>query len=153
MADVVAANEPAAAVPMARNRNLRIVLWLMVFSPLLLGGWALLAPQSFYDDFPGGGRHWVSADGPFNEHLVRDFGSLNLALVVVAAIAAITLSRPVVLAAALGALVFAVPHLTYHLFHLELYERGDQIANVVLLGAAVLLPLLALLALRRRSPG
>lgn len=152
MADGVLAGEQAGAAAGAGGRLLRVVLWLMVGSPLLLGGWALLAPRSFYDDFPGGGRQWVSADGPFNEHLLRDFGSLNLALAVVAVIAAITLSRPVVLAAALGALVFAVPHLTYHLFHLDLYERSDQIANVVSLGAAVGLPLVALLAVGRR-PG
>ncbi len=48
-----------------------------------VGAWAALAPRSFYDDFPGGGRHWVAVDGPFNEHLVRDVGTLNLALAAV----------------------------------------------------------------------
>ena len=38
------------------------------------GLWATLSPRSFYDEFPGGGRAWVAADGPYNEHLVRDFG-------------------------------------------------------------------------------
>jgi len=49
----------------------------------LVGFWALLAPRSFYDDFPGGGRSWVSALPPYNEHLVRDVGGLpsNLAVV------------------------------------------------------------------------
>ena len=42
---------------------------------------ALFAPRSFYDDFPIG-RGWVAMDGPYNQHLVRDVGSLNLALVV-----------------------------------------------------------------------
>src|SRR3989442_1265426 len=65
---------------MERERALRIVLGVMAVQFLVLGAWAELGPQSFYDDFPGGGRHWISADGPFNEHLVRDFGGLNLRL-------------------------------------------------------------------------
>ena len=40
---------------------------------------ALFTPRSFYDDFPLG-RGWVAMDGPYNQHLVRDVGSLNLAL-------------------------------------------------------------------------
>ena len=43
-----------------------------------------VAPKSFYEDFPGAGRVWVAVDGPYNEHLVRDVGSLNLALAFVA---------------------------------------------------------------------
>ena len=39
---------------------------------LVVGVWALVLPRSFYDDFPAAGRHWVSALGPYNEHLVRD---------------------------------------------------------------------------------
>ena len=39
-----------------------------------------LRAAPFYDDFPGLGRSWVAADGPYNEHLVRDVGALNLAL-------------------------------------------------------------------------
>ena len=38
-------------------------------------------PAAFYDDFPGLGRMWVAPDGPYNQHLVRDVGELNLALV------------------------------------------------------------------------
>ena len=32
----------------------------------VVGLWAAVAPHSFYDDFPGGGRHWVAVDGPFS---------------------------------------------------------------------------------------
>jgi hypothetical protein len=134
------------------NRALRIVLVLMAATPLGMGAWALAAPRSFFDVFPGGGRHWVSADGPYNEHLMRDFGGLNLGLAIVAVIAAITLSRPTVIAAALAALAFAVPHLTYHLFHLDLYDTSDQVANVVALGGAVVLPIAALVLAARLAP-
>ena len=39
---------------------------------------ARLSPKTFYDDFPFG-RGWVVADGPYNEHLVTDFGAALLA--------------------------------------------------------------------------
>jgi hypothetical protein len=68
----------------------RAMLALAALVSVQLGLWAAPAPRSFYDDFPGGGRSWVSADGPYNEHLVRDFGSLNLAIAVVLAVAAWT---------------------------------------------------------------
>ena len=31
--------------------------------------WILVAPKGFYDNFPGGSTHWVSALPPYNEHL------------------------------------------------------------------------------------
>lgn len=40
-------------------------------------------PRSFYDDFPGGGIAWVSVDGPYNEHLIRDIGAWSLGTTVV----------------------------------------------------------------------
>ena len=49
---------------------------------------------------PGTNHPWVSPDGPFNEHLVRDVGWLNLALALVALIAAVSLARAAVGAAA-----------------------------------------------------
>ena len=59
-----------------------IALAILAVNAALLGGWALVAPASFYRSFPGGGRSWVSIDGPYNEHLLRDVGGLNLALLV-----------------------------------------------------------------------
>ncbi len=49
-----------------------------------VGLWAQAVPRSFYDDFPGMGRMWVAVDGPYNQHLVRDVGGLNLGLAFVA---------------------------------------------------------------------
>lgn len=51
---------------------------LLVFG-VPIGLWQQLAPRSFYDSFPGFGRTWVSPDGPFTEHLVRDIGGRPLA--------------------------------------------------------------------------
>ena len=75
---------------------LRILLVLLGVPSVVIGLWAGLAPRGFYDDFPGAGRSWVAPDGPFNEHLVRDVGVLNLALAVVTIAAAVWLTRPLV---------------------------------------------------------
>ena len=77
----------------ARALWLRSGLILLATAGMVVGVWALLAPQSFYDDFPGGGRSWVSVFPPYNEHLVRDVGGLNLALAVLLVFAAIILER------------------------------------------------------------
>lgn len=115
------------------------------------GGWALSAPQGFYDDFPLPSNPWVAYFPPFNEHLLRDFGALNLALCAVFVFAAVTMERRLVQAALAGYLVFAVPHLVFHLNHLSHIPFVDQVGNVVSLTAVVLIPL-ALLLLTRKVP-
>src|SRR5438552_3858143 len=76
-----------------RDTTTRVLLVIVAAGNGIVGLWASLAPHSFYDDFPGGGRHWVAVDGPFNEHLVRDVGTLNLALTVLAVAALVRPSR------------------------------------------------------------
>ena len=133
---------PAVAAEMDPPRPLlerlvRPVLVVLVLVHAQLGLWASIAPRSFYDDFPQGARRWVAVDGPFNEHLVRDFGSLNLALTVVLVGALLRPSRWLVRVAALAYLVNAVPHLLYHATHLDVYGSSDKVLNVVSLGMAV----------------
>ncbi len=137
---------------MARSA-VRLALALLVAQGLIVGVWAAAWPRSFYDDFPGGGRTWVSVDGPYNEHLVRDFGDLNLALAVVTLVALIALTRVVALAAALGWIVYQAPHLVYHLRHLDLYDTSDKVANVASLVLALALPMVVLVGARRLRPG
>lgn len=96
----------------------------------MIGVWALLAPQSFYDNFPGLGRQWISADGPYNEHLLRDFGALNLALATVLIYAAVSLARPVINAAAMAAMVWGVPHVLYHTFNTDPFGAGDNFFSI-----------------------
>jgi hypothetical protein len=103
-----------------------------------VGFWAELAPRSFYDNFPGGGRHWVRADGPFNEHLVRDFGQWNLAGMFLLLVALIVLDGRLVRLVAIAYLIVAGPHLAYHAGHLDVYSSSDKVANMVALGGAVL---------------
>ena len=117
---------------------------------LVVGVWALALPRSFYDDFPSAGRHWVSALGPYNEHLVRDVGALNLALGALLAVAAIVLERRLVQAALAAWLVYAVPHFVFHATELDALPFLDNAANVITLGLAVLLPLVLLVSTGRR---
>ena len=130
----------------------RIALALLAVVGLQVGLWAAFAPQSFYDDFPGAGRVWVSVDGPYNQHLVRDVGALNLALAVVAIVAFVTLSRAAVLAAGGAWLAYGVPHLIYHLRHLDPLENADQVAVPVSLFLSVVLGALVLWT-AWRNPG
>ena len=118
----------------------RLLLGALAAVSLVVGAWAQFAPRSFYDSFPGFGRVWVAADGPYNEHLVRDVGGLNLALALLLTVAAVRLSPVLVRTAAAGALVYGAPHLLYHLNHLGLYGTGDRIANEVALAMGVAIP-------------
>lgn len=132
-----------------RERVVRVILVVLALSALQVGVWAAFAPRSFYDDFPGADRVWISPDGPYNEHLLRDFGALNLALAVLTIAAVVWLTRELVVTAAVAWLVWDVPHLVYHLRHLDVYETSDQVANVILLSAGPVAALVVLvLALR-----
>jgi hypothetical protein len=113
-----------------------------------IGAWALIGPHSFYDNFPVGDRHWVSGLGPYDEHLVRDFGSLLLALGILQVWAAVNLSRTVVRVALVLGLVYAVPHLIFHASNTEPFSTGDNVVNVGVLTLAVIVPI-ALLTLTR----
>jgi hypothetical protein len=138
--------------PVVREQLQRVLLGLLAVASAIIGAWAGFAPRSFYDDFPGTGHPWVSPDGPFNEHLIRDVGWLNLALALVALVAAISLARAGVIGAAGAAIVAGVPHLAYHVAHLDLFETPDQIGNVVSLSVAPVVGVV-LLVLTLRRPG
>jgi hypothetical protein len=129
----------------------RIVLALLAISSAVVGFWAGFAPRSFYDKFPGGGHEWVSPDGPYNEHLVRDVGTLNLALTVVTVFALVLLARSLVLATAIAWLVYGVPHLVYHARHLGPFSGSDTTTIPVSLALAVVGALLLLLPPRRAA--
>jgi hypothetical protein len=137
-----------------RSATTRILLAFMLVDFALVGFWAALAPQSFYDDFPGLGRHWVSADGPFNEHLVRDVGTLNLALAAIALAALLRPGRYLVQAFAAASLIYAAPHFRYHMFHLDLFGTSDKVLEIVSLALTVIVPAVLLIATWRTvEPG
>jgi hypothetical protein len=56
----------------------RAVLAALGVVQLINGLWALLAPRSFYEEYPFG-RGWVELLPAYNEHLMRDVGGLYLA--------------------------------------------------------------------------
>ena len=128
-----------------RNNAIRVFLGILALSSLQLGVWATFWPRQFYTTFPGGGRTWVAVNGPYNEHFVRDFGGLNLAMTALLVVAVVTLGTTLVRTAAIAYLLFGVPHLVYHLRHLDVFTGVDKAANAVVLSLAVLLALGALL--------
>jgi hypothetical protein len=134
------------------TRLRQVALVVIAFSTGLVGIWATVAPTSFYEDFPGAGRVWVAVDGPYNEHLVRDVGTLNLALAFVAVVALITGSTLVARAAGGAALIYGVPHLLYHATHLDPYDSGDKVALIFSLSIAVLAAVLAVAAPTEDDP-
>jgi hypothetical protein len=131
----------------------RVVLAVYGVGLAQTGVWAAAFPRSFYDDFPGFGRVWVAVDGPYNEHLVRDVGSLNLALAVLLLAAAVR-TTPLLVGVAAGVnLVNAVPHTVYHLRHLDVFETSDQVTNVIVLAATVVAPIALLWWVSRAGAG
>jgi hypothetical protein len=121
----------------------RVALLLLAVAGLYQGVWAQVGPRSFFEKFPGG-MSWVAVEGPYNQHLVRDIGGLVNGLSVVAIVAAWSLSRPLLAANALGWLVYALPHLGFHVSH-PLDDAGMQALNVLVLTSEVVLPVLGLL--------
>jgi hypothetical protein len=117
------------------------VLWMLAASAAVVGVWALLAPASFYADFVLG-RGWIALDGPYNEHLVRDVGALNLALAVVTAAAAHRRDPWLIRLAAVATLVYAVPHLAYHTTAMGPFGVGDAVAQLVALTFQIAAPIL-----------
>ena len=135
----------------ARRALLRGGLLFVAATPLGGGLCALLAPRSFYDDFPLPGRDWVSTLGPYNEHLVRDYGALNLALGVLLVATAVLVERRLARVALITWLVFATPHFVFHLgqtHHFSTTSNAEQLGG---LGLLVVLPLVLLFLTTHRE--
>ena len=81
---------------------------------LLIGLWAVLAPKSWFDSFPGFDPRLVAAEPPYNEHLAGDAGAGFLATAVILIVAAVWANRAAIQLALLGFVVFTVPHVVYH---------------------------------------
>ena len=131
-----------------QRRWLRGGLAVLAVTPALVGIWATVSPHGFYDDFPGGGHHWVSAVGAYDEHLVRDVGALYLGSLVLLAFAFVWLDRRLVQATLVSYAVAALPHLVYHATALDNLSTGDAVAEIAGLALNFVLPL-GLLAVTR----
>jgi hypothetical protein len=81
---------------------------------------------------------------------MRDYGAMNLALALVFVVAAITMDRRMVRIALGGYLLFAIPHLIFHVTHLENFTTAAAVGQTTLLTLAVLLPVALLMLTKRR---
>jgi hypothetical protein len=124
---------------------LRGGLWFLVAVELVVGLVATLAPRAFYDYVP-----WVDLMPPYSEHLMRDYGAMNLALALVFVAAATTMERRMVRVALGAYLLFAIPHLIFHLTHLENFTLAAAAGQTTTLAIA-LLPAALLIFTGRRS--
>jgi hypothetical protein len=122
----------------------RILLGLVAAAQAEVGVWGAVAPRSFYDSFPGFGRHWASPIGPYDEHLLRDYASAEIALAVLLACAAIWFSRQVVLIAGAAFLAGTLPHFVYHL---TTTDKLTSLDNALSLGGFVVEMVLVVVAM------
>ncbi|MGN6408850.1 MAG: hypothetical protein ACTHMH_10915 [Curtobacterium sp.] len=104
-----------------------------------VGIWAYVLPREFYDHFPSLLGEWISQDGPFNEHLIRDHGAQYLALGAGSVAALFWRSQPLyrVLGIAWGS--FGVLHFAYHATHLGHMSARDGVSQLIVLAVAALL--------------
>lgn len=122
----------------------------MVAQALLVGAWALFAPRSFFRDFPALGGTWVNALPPYNEHLVRDIGGLNLGFGLLFFAAASTLDVTLI-RTSLGAwLLYAIPHFVFHITNMDRLSAAEKLFQTLALGALIVIPVGLLMATRRR---
>jgi hypothetical protein len=127
-------------------------LWLLFLVAAFPGVWALLWPRSFFDEFPGLGLAWVSFEPPFNQHLVTDVGAFFCAFAVLFAFTATRHDRRMTASVLVAWLVFAVPHLIFHISHWG--DRGsDELLSIVVLVVQVLLPLALLTQVGKSERG
>jgi hypothetical protein len=132
---------------------IRLALIYMAIALGLVAAWILIAPKHFYDEFPGPSQ-WVSALPPYNEHLIRDFGSAGLGLAVLAGLAALWMERRLVQSAAIALFVGSLPHAVYHSTTTDAYSTADNLFSLGGLYLQVALPLLILYLAsgRRQAP-
>ena len=135
-----------------RRATIRVGLLVLAVSTLNGSIWALPFPRSFYEDFPLPGREWVSTLGPYDEHLVRDYGALNLALGILLVGAAVFLERRLTQVALVAWLGYALPHFLYHTTLVAHFSPFDNWAQLTSLGLQVAIPL-GLLLVASRADG
>jgi hypothetical protein len=113
-------------------------LVLLAVPNLVAGAWGLLAPEHWFEYFPGWAPRLVAAFAPFNEHLVSDAAAGLFASGVAAAAALWWRSRDVVIVTMLAFLAFALPHAMFHLAHpADALSGAEDAVNTVTLWLAV----------------
>jgi hypothetical protein len=121
---------------------------------LIAGLWGLVAPEHWFDTFPGWAPRLVAAIPPYNEHLATDAAAGLFASGFVAAVAAVWVRREVVIVSMAAYLAFAIPHAVFHLANpADALTTSDDAVNVISLTIAVVLALAIMIeSIRRASP-
>ena len=129
----------SAPMSLAERPWLRPALVLLAVPNLVAGGWALVAPANWFDQFPGWAPTLVAAFPPYNEHLATDAGAGLFATGALALVAAWRPRRDIVVTAMIGYLAFAGPHALFHLTNpSDLLTTGEDAVNALsLLIAAI----------------
>ncbi|HEY9615968.1 MAG TPA: hypothetical protein V6C64_03965 [Microcoleaceae cyanobacterium] len=127
-----------------RGSWLQWSLWLLAVVPLFIGFWAFFSPYHFYEIFPFPGRHRISILGPYNEHLIRDYGANNLGFGVLLTAAAVLLERQLIQVALVSWLAFAVPPFIFHLTQTHHFSLFNNVTQLSSLGFVALLPIVLL---------
>ncbi|MEX2294465.1 MAG: hypothetical protein WD691_11810 [Acidimicrobiales bacterium] len=101
----------------------------------LAGLWAVIAPQSWFDNFPGWAPRLVAAEPPYNAHLATDAGAGLLASGLVLLVAAWFADRRSTQLAVVTFSAFAIPHTAYHVLNpAPGLTSGEDLQNAGLLG-------------------
>lgn len=131
----------------------RACLVVLALSGASVGAWAYVAPQNWYNTFPGMGLSWLPVLGPYNEHLVTDVGGMYLGLTVLSVLTLLHLSnRTLRLTTAASWTMFNLLHLVFHLRMLHMYGTRDAVLNVIALGGVLLCSVALGLPARSTAP-
>lgn len=108
----------------------------------LTGLWAVVAPEHWFEHFPGWDPRLAAAEPPYNPHLVTDAGAGLLASGVVLLAAAWLADRRSVRLAVVAHAAFAVPHTAFHALNpSDLLTGAEDAQNVATLVFAVVVAL------------
>jgi hypothetical protein len=113
---------------------IRIALAVLFLDELIVGGWNLISPETFYTHFPT-----ADLTPPFSEHYASDFGGATLGIALLLGIAMVRPKAHFVVPAALAYSIFAVPHFFFHLNNLKNFTLGEAIALNIANGVVALL--------------
>lgn len=124
-----------------------VALVVLAAPNLAAGVWGLVAPEHWFDNFPGWAPRLAAAFPPFNEHLVSDAAGGLFAAGVAAAIALWWRRREVVIVAMVAFLAFALPHAVFHLAHpADALSDNENLVNTVTLWVAVAIAVAVMLS-------
>ena len=122
--------------------RLSVIQWASLVATIVIAGvvgvWSYFLPEAFYDHFPSVLGEWISKDGPYNEHLVRDHGGQYLALGLASVAGLIWRSQIGLRLLGIAWAVFGVLHFAYHVTHLHHLSTSEAWAQIVVLVVAAL---------------